>query len=254
MSWVHVPTSRFSAARAGATLRANGCSDGSASATSKSTTTASGCSSRESRTGCSTTHRSGTTPEHSTGDLGVDEWIASLPVSPASPSPSPANDAAKTTSGTCGPPPSSAFAWYDRNGRCWRTYQGCLFTNTSERFSATWPRAGWMRDGACYRRRIAGRLTYGKESLYWPTPVASDGFRAKLKLSSLKRAYCRKITDPYHAKHGCRVLTEELAALGDTCQTTGITQWLMGWPPNWTSLEPLAMDRFRSWLQRHGGC
>jgi hypothetical protein len=31
------------------------------------------------------------------------------------------------------------------------------------------------------------------------------------------------------------------------------TEWLMGWPIEWTDLRPLAMDRFRSWRQQHGG-
>ena len=29
-------------------------------------------------------------------------------------------------------------------------------------------------------------------------------------------------------------------------------EWLMGWPLGWTDLKPLAMDRFREWLQQHG--
>ena len=28
--------------------------------------------------------------------------------------------------------------------------------------------------------------------------------------------------------------------------------WLMGWPIGWTGLQPLEMDRFREWLQKHG--
>lgn len=28
--------------------------------------------------------------------------------------------------------------------------------------------------------------------------------------------------------------------------------WLMGWIPGWTDLEPLATDKFQSWLQQHG--
>jgi hypothetical protein len=28
-------------------------------------------------------------------------------------------------------------------------------------------------------------------------------------------------------------------------------EWLMGWPFNWTELQPLEMDRFRSWLRLH---
>jgi hypothetical protein len=29
-------------------------------------------------------------------------------------------------------------------------------------------------------------------------------------------------------------------------------EWLMGWPIEWTALQPLAMDRFRQWLHSHG--
>ena len=29
-------------------------------------------------------------------------------------------------------------------------------------------------------------------------------------------------------------------------------EWLMGWPLGWTDLKPLAMGRFREWLQQHG--
>jgi hypothetical protein len=31
-------------------------------------------------------------------------------------------------------------------------------------------------------------------------------------------------------------------------------EWLMGWPLGWTDLKPLAMDKFREWLQQHGKC
>lgn len=29
-------------------------------------------------------------------------------------------------------------------------------------------------------------------------------------------------------------------------------EWLMGWPIGWTDLQPLAMDKFRQWLEQHG--
>ena len=29
-------------------------------------------------------------------------------------------------------------------------------------------------------------------------------------------------------------------------------EWLMGWPEEWTDLKPLAMDKFRQWLNKHG--
>lgn len=29
-------------------------------------------------------------------------------------------------------------------------------------------------------------------------------------------------------------------------------EWLMGWPIGWTDLKPLAMDKYRQWLNAHG--
>lgn len=31
------------------------------------------------------------------------------------------------------------------------------------------------------------------------------------------------------------------------------TEWLLGWPLEWTALKPLAMDKFRQWRQQHSG-
>ncbi len=33
-----------------------------------------------------------------------------------------------------------------------------------------------------------------------------------------------------------------------------VEEWLMAWPEGWSDTAPLAMDRYRSWLQRHGAC
>ncbi len=30
-------------------------------------------------------------------------------------------------------------------------------------------------------------------------------------------------------------------------------EWMMGWPIGQTDLKPLGTDRFREWLQQHGG-
>jgi hypothetical protein len=31
-----------------------------------------------------------------------------------------------------------------------------------------------------------------------------------------------------------------------------IIEWLMGWPLDWTAVEPLATDRFQQWCDSHG--
>jgi hypothetical protein len=30
------------------------------------------------------------------------------------------------------------------------------------------------------------------------------------------------------------------------------TEWLMGWPLEWTDLKPLETDKFQQWQQQHG--
>ena len=31
-------------------------------------------------------------------------------------------------------------------------------------------------------------------------------------------------------------------------------EWMMGWPPGWTELRRLEMDKYQSWLQQHSPC
>jgi hypothetical protein len=42
-------------------------------------------------------------------------------------------------------------------------------------------------------------------------------------------------------------------AVGGKLNQTWV-EWLMGWPLGHTDLEPLETDKYRSWLQLHGGC
>ena len=43
------------------------------------------------------------------------------------------------------------------------------------------------------------------------------------------------------------------SAIGGQLNPTWV-EWLMGFPLGWTDLQPLATDRFRRWLERHGCC
>lgn len=134
-------------------------------------------------------------------------WMSSLVDFPVSHSPSLGSGAERTMNATSGRRPSESFAKWDRGSRCWRTFQGCLLTTTSEPFSGTWPRAGIGFDGECYRRlkwehRISEigcgflptpraqesgdyqydrgdhskpRLTLTGLARTWPTPIANAG-------------------------------------------------------------------------------
>jgi hypothetical protein len=71
----------------------------------------------------------------------------------------------------------------------------------------------------------------------WPTPIASD---AKGSLGA-------KRGDGNPKTH----LAREAASCGQLNPTW--VEWLMGWPTEWTALEPLEMAKFQEWRRQHGG-
>lgn len=215
--------------------------------------------------------------------LAVSTWLQE--VSPVSHSQSPAKDLENQIPGTCGLPPSSAFASYDRLTSSWRTSQGSLLTNTWEEFSETWPRAGIVSDGLVWEQTMLADSTEENEFgfSHIPTPTASDGTMAdrgfrktQVKEGSLHliglKDYLRLLPTPNstdgmrtrftpiqimkekesHARRGVQLgsyLARTLAEDSGVSQTPTFTEDLMGWPIGWTDLKPLETDKFLSaWL------
>lgn len=177
----------------------------------------------------------------------IKDWLISLPpVSPVNRFPSRAISLEKKTIGICGLKPSHAFALYDLVSRCWKTSQVSLLTLTPDAFSETWPKAGMMRTGACFRRPSWEHRISGRGYSFWPTPQASDSMRARLSVESFRKVQ----VDGRGGRSYCgRVLAVEFGLL----QTSDFTEWLMGIPTGWTDLEPLAMDKYLLWLKEPGG-
>lgn len=161
----------------------------------------------------------------------------------------PAECLGQMTSETCGLQPLNAFAWYDQATHCWRTFQACLLVDILEPFSDTWPRQGMTVDGQFYPLAPLVRHIHGKDCSCWPTPIASESTgggsakEAERSMAGIKRKSGANITlrakDLYLLKYG-------------TQPGAIFYEWLMGWAPRWTGLEPLAMDKFQQWLQQHG--
>ena len=69
---------------------------------------------------------------------------------------------------------SESFAWLDRESSSWKTCQRSLFEDWTP-FSESWPRAGIMLDGRCYRQpKLEHRICEIDFSCLLPTPTASD--------------------------------------------------------------------------------
>lgn len=203
MSWLYLPEQVADNSPAN-------CLTGAPSATSKTTLTPSKCSKPASRTDTSTTPRSGTTSVPSTGNLGLDAWILSLPVSPASHSAEREGNSENTTPAISGLIPFALFERSDPHGAYWRMSQGCFPTLMFDEFSETWPRAGTMLNGIAYRRQPLAPITSEIGSGLWPTPRLNTGpsiDQKHLSLDGAVRLWPTPVVSrgKYSYSHGKRV-------------------------------------------------
>jgi hypothetical protein len=238
----------------------------------------------ESKTESSTTHQSLPISKHSLVQ-DVQSYIKELQMSlqqdfPVNHSQLPVRTKGKQTKETCGLKPSDAFSWYDHDTHSWKTYQGCLLTNTYDIFTGTWPKQGMMQDGVCWEQTIVVQTTEENGGGHLPTPCEADatvgGIFGKhdtyritktgtlrrinkqqkdgsVNLARLVRIYPTPQADDaknVNPKENRRMtLTKSIG--GGTLNPNWV-EWLMGWPIGWTDLKPLAMDKFQSWLRQFG--
>lgn len=186
----------------------------------------------------------------------------------------------------CGPRWPGSLARFDHDTRSWRTAQCSLFGGL-ELFSETWPRWGMMQDGESFPLPTPAHLIDGNESGLWPTPQKSQmgkpGPKSRMTLDRMIQwptpvKYDATPGGPGNHYHGLGYMARQglfptpLANCSTGAGTQGRdggpnlqtvcggqlnppwVEWLMGWPIEWTALQPLAMDRFRQWLHSHGGC
>jgi hypothetical protein len=221
------------------------CLAGGQSAPSKSTSIASESCCSVSETDTSTSFRSGTTCEPSTAGLGVVESTSLPPAFLASLSAEPATDLVRTIPEICGHTSQEYLAKYDRDTDSWRTCQRSLFTNTLAEYSQTFPTAGEMQNGTCFRRRELEPIICGGAYGLLPTPTSIAGHQAG-------RYYeC----GGSQARRGWEVAFRRGLVKRFDLRSSRDPNWeeaLMGWPIGWTALEPLATDKFQAWLSAHG--
>ena len=183
--WKYLPRSIYSPDTAASTSPSDSpASNPEPSATSSGTSTVSKSSKPGSKTASLTMPPSGTMSESLTVHPGVEEWISSLPLRPASLIVKPENYVGPATIGTSSPILSESLAKYDRKLCIWKTSQVLMFDQkmdgqlTGQLWSENWPRSGTTVDGTLYpRKMLAHRISENGGGL-WPTPVA-DGDRAK---------------------------------------------------------------------------
>ena len=270
MTWVYVPESCPYLAEAAADCsRPATSSAGKPYAMSSEIHTASKASRREFETACLTTRQSGMTPGLSTGDHGVDAWISLLRDSPARRSLPPAKDWPEAILETCGRIPFASLTRSNRSGCYWRTcrdwFGGVL--HTSARFSETWPKAGMIVDGTCFRLSSLGRRTSGSDGFVLPTLRAHEagGYQydrgdhskriltltGRLRQMPTLTARDSRTLKGAQPKPNQQGGTNLVLAIGGAVNPTW-AEWFMGVPIGWSGSEPLETGRFQSWLRAHG--
>jgi hypothetical protein len=114
-----------------------------------------------------------------------------------------------------------------------RTSQGTFDLDSTES-SPTLPASGSMRNGVLYPHARWVHHIDDAACSVWPTPLAADAKRvSEFSQTALYRGYLRGITK---ASTFGATLTETLSAAG-LRQTPNFTEWLMGFPPEWTLLD-----------------
>jgi hypothetical protein len=139
-----------------------------------------------------------------------------------------------------------SLARYDQNTHSLRTHQYSLLEDCTSLLQ-TLPGWGTIVDGELSELPMLERYTSAKEyGLSVPTPCKSDGSRQLMV--QIKVKHLRK------SKFGARVhsLPYWLLKNHNLRCSPKISEWVMGWPLGWSSLQPLAMVKYQQWLQKHG--
>lgn len=129
------------------------------------------------------------------------------------------------------------------------------------------PAWGMTFDGACWELGTSVQITSGIGCGYLPIPQSSDHIakatskswksqgRVNFTLSNPEIQKMWPTPRVMNAPRGPNAqggASLEEAAGGKLNPTW--TEWIMGWPLEWTGSKPLAMGKFLSWLQLHGVC
>lgn len=156
----------------------------------------------------------------------------------------------------------------DRSTSSWKI-RLCSPVGDWEPFSQTWPNSGTMQSGSCWEQMTWEPRIEGSDSGFWSTPRTNMGTGPGKRGEgdpNLQTAVQMWPTPTANEDAAGTPKGEMQPMLGNHPLIRGTTpeewklgtlnppwvEWLMGWPIEWTSLEPLETARFRSAPLLHG--
>lgn len=137
---------------------------------------------------------------------------------------------------------------YDRNSHSWKTHL-CLWEEDLPESSVTLPKSGTMRSGLCWERTTLDYPTTASDYGFLPTPRACIGTHGTA-WSRAEQGNHKYNLEDYLAYLYVRNGGKRVRGM---CVSASFAALMMGWPQKWTSLQPLATDKFQQWRQLHSG-
>jgi hypothetical protein len=170
-----------------------------------------------------------------------------------------------------------SFTKYSPDSCSWKTHQ-CSLLGDLDEFSETWPQWGLMRNGECWEQQTLAQTISGivfglnpseinsppPPHIYiWTTPTAHMSKETnapsehRRNTPTLTAQVNQRWPTPDASAHKYRLSgnsqqSNSLMALAGGKLNPDWTEWLMGWPPGWTDLKPLAMDKSHCVPLPHG--
>ena len=142
------------------------------------------------------------------------------------------------------------LARLDRDSSLWRTPQCSLITDSTESLQ-TFPNWGLMRDGVLWEQTSLAHPIEGNDFGWWPTPTATDFMTGQTNgITYTGKRFVRK-SHKTGTEFGAK-LTSAYRLMTGKHLPPSFTEWMMGWPRDWTELRPAEMARFQKWQQQHG--
>jgi hypothetical protein len=159
-----------------------------------------------------------------------------------------------------------SLAKYDHDTHSLKTLQCSLFEESIPSY-VTLPRWGTMQNGVLLERAIPAQITNATAFGLLPTTTATD-CKGRSGAGHIQRHGPKRLSDAIltpklptltasDSTRGGKKVTENMTGqslrqvIGGKLNPTWC-EWFMGWPMGATELEPLAMDKYLTWLNWHG--
>lgn len=186
----------------------------------------------------------GTIYVHSTATRGAGAWMLSLLASRANRLALRGNEITKRAITTFGPKQQELFPRSRHNTFCLKMCGE--YANTCRwSYETCEELAIPSNDLPLLRREAPERYISESASGYLPTPSARDGSGSGTNSLRRRERGCR---------HGLNLRDWFRTFFNLVYPPVVVAEYMMQWPEGWTGLEPLAMDKFRQWLDSHGVC